>query len=235
MAQHRTNAFQPALVLSDAGLPAVVASAMIAEEAASSGEECSPGAIWAYPAHPAYSKALGVACERSAARQAEGLGFEFLGLSTSSPASAAARFGIPGQEQSTLLLMAAYAAARAGLRRVVWPIRADDLGGGVDLDACADATDRALLVSRLVTLDLEGRDTPVQEVRIETPLVDLADAQLADLAMDLAAPVKLCWWWGGRVADLPLAESEWERWAPLLGVERASMTEPKPASGVLSE
>ncbi|MFG0307122.1 MAG: hypothetical protein ACF8Q5_13000 [Phycisphaerales bacterium JB040] len=230
MAHPRADDFRPALVLSDAGLASLVAGAMIAEEGASSGAETSPGAVWAYPAHPAFSKPLGAACERGASRQAEALGLEFLGLATSSPASSAARFGIPGQEQSTLLLMAAYAAARAGLRRVVWPVQAVDHTGEIDLDAAGAATDRALLVSRLVTLDLEGRDTPVQEVVIETPLVDLTDEQIAGLALDLAAPVSLCWWWGGRTADLPLAESEWERWAARLGASTGDLREPKPAS-----
>lgn len=210
---------EKALILSDGGLAGLVASAMIAEEGLSSGISGPAGAVWAYPAHLEYSKVLGQASERAAARQAEAMGLEFLGLAALGSAGASARFGIDGQTESVLLVTAAYTAAQAGIRRVIWPIQARTESGLVDLEAAARAVDRALLAGRLATLDLEGvegRHT-VPEVRIETPLVDLSDTELADLAMDMAAPVRSCWWWGGQAADLPVAEAEWDRWAERLG------------------
>ena len=59
-------------------------------------------------------------------------------------------------------------------------------GGGGDLDSVSEAWDKAVLVSRIASLDTPG-------VQIETPFLDLCDAELIALGSDLGAPVELAW------------------------------------------
>lgn len=92
-----------------------------------------------------------------------------------------------GPFQSTwMLLQAASAAASRGCGRVLWPIRS-----GEDLDAGAEAADRALLISRLISIDSAAGENPV---RIETPLLDLTLDQLLELAREQDAPLEASWW-----------------------------------------
>ncbi len=119
-----------------------------------------------------------------------------------------------GPGQSLALLTIAQQAAVMGLRRVVWAVQFPLLGAEPDLDRIAATVDRCLLISRLVSLDLWDHPNPaVPEVRIETPLVDLSDPQIADLALDLGVPISAAWWIDG-VGDP--AQAEQRRWLPLL-------------------
>lgn len=107
-----------------------------------------------------------------------------------------------GPSESHLLLAAVADAAREGCSHVVWPVlctngtdhglRAAD--SDVDVDAVARVIDRALLVTRLASLDLDEQGSLSPEVR--APYADLTDHQAAELAMDMDLPVHLCWWWG---------------------------------------
>lgn len=76
------------------------------------------------------------------------------------------------------------------------------------VDALARELDRALLVSRLVTLDAGEHGVGVFEV--QSPLMDLSDRQVAEMALDLDVPIWRAWWWdqttGKRPKDGPLAE-----------------------------
>lgn len=115
--------------------------------------------------------------------------------------------------QDRLLVAAAHAALALNLDRVIWPIQP---GGATsdawpDLDAVGSAVDRAMLVARLV--GLTASDRGMLEFAIETPLVDLSDEQVADLAVDLAVPVELCWWWSAPSAS---ANAESDRWLTAL-------------------
>lgn len=101
-----------------------------------------------------------------------------------------------GSDQSALLLDAGREAVRRGISRVVWPVQAFP-DGRTDLPALARICDRALLVGQLLSLDAPA-DRPV---RIETPLADLSDAQILELALDLDAPLSACW---RSDNDLPL-------------------------------
>lgn len=86
---------------------------------------------------------------------------------------------------SGMLIDAVRAAAGLGCVRVVWPITVGD-----DLSAMAWADERADLINRLGMLDEEaGLGSPPL---IVLPLVDLSDAQVDDLATDLAVPRHLC-------------------------------------------
>lgn len=106
------------------------------------------------------------------------------------------------------LLAAAQAARDARLDAVVWPVHAGP-GPEPDLDALAEAVDRALLVSGLASLGRWSRS-----VEVLTPYVDLIDEQIADLALDMDLPVWTCWWWGD--APGPEAARERDRWMPVL-------------------
>ncbi|MBI1189569.1 MAG: hypothetical protein GC200_02665 [Tepidisphaera sp.] len=99
-----------------------------------------------------------------------------------------------GERETIELLAACYEAMRRGCTRVLWPVSAA-AGDSLDLDRIAQAADRALLSGRLAGLDAVLHGSP--GVTIETPLLDLTDRQLADLAMDMDVPIDTCWWWGG--------------------------------------
>lgn len=84
----------------------------------------------------------------------------------------------------TRLLLDACAACRAhGCARVVWPVFC---AGAVD--PIALALDRARLVSTAAALDARPRGVP-----IDTPVLDLTEAQLADLAVDVGVPTQSGW------------------------------------------
>lgn len=118
-----------------------------------------------------------------------------------------------GQAETLRLVNAAYFAARHDFEIVVWPVQ---LGGEPgDVERVGRAADRALLVTRLVSLDAEEHGRP--GIRVETPFVDLSDRQVIELAMDLNVPVDACWWWsdatGARGAE---AERERARWTAVM-------------------
>lgn len=121
--------------------------------------------------------------------------------------------GVSGADQSRCLLSAAHVAAAAERRRLVWGVQFPFVGSEPDLDLVAATVDRCLLVSRLASLDLWGTESAgVPEVRIETPLVDLSDEQLADLATDMRVPWQTVWW---VKASGERARVERARWAEI--------------------
>ena len=115
-----------------------------------------------------------------------------------------------GLIQTPPLIHSAIGAAVAGFATVVWPVHAGP-GAEPDLDRVALAIDRALLVSRLVALDAADHGCPA--IRVDTPYADFTDRQLAELALDLDAPVHTCWWWGGQGGS---AAAERQRWTAAL-------------------
>ncbi len=124
--------------------------------------------------------------------------------------------------QTRMLFDAAYLAIQLGLKRLVWPVRIP-MNHPDRIKGIGDALDRAMLVSRLVSIDADESTAP--EIIIETPFIDLTDAQIADLAMDLAIPLESCWW--ASAQDLPLAQSCANAWQGMNAL-RSSMLEPKP-------
>ncbi|MFN0130986.1 MAG: hypothetical protein ACKVW3_00385 [Phycisphaerales bacterium] len=111
-----------------------------------------------------------------------------------------------------LVEVAQWAHAR-GIRRVIWPANAgaDAPDGGV-LDRVAGIIDRAALVSRLVSMDDDRAGTDCG-VEIETPYADLSDREIAELMLDLDAPVWTCWW---AMGTGPRAAMEREHWRGIL-------------------
>lgn len=136
-----------------------------------------------------------------------------------------------GSIQSRMLLEAAQIALRAGIRKVVWPVRVmrpetqqsiDDLVSQIGL-----SIDRAILASRLASLDA-SESTPV-EVIIETPFVDLSNEQMTDLVGDLAIPLETCWWHNART--LPNAQERFAYWSQMsLRSPRQIEAKPRPQS-----
>ncbi len=190
-----------AIIITDGGLPALVAAAIEAERAIAggggrdgSGGHVSGGAesggvvsLMPWPSHPVLAP-VQAAAVTSLARF-----FRF--DHTDTPDLRLGGIEATTGLLDTLSLLAGVEVARAmGCVRLIWPVQfhADKSSLPAQLDRIAAAVDRALLVSRLGLLD--GVDA-AEEITIETPLVDLTDRQIADLAVDLDAPAYLCWWW----------------------------------------
>ena len=194
------------LVLTDGDLPSLVALAIATARGAAGAV-----AALAFPM-PGPDGSLGPVADDAALRQAELLG--------------AAPLHQPLDEPATprLLLAAAETAFAVGAASIVWPCR-----GESGLDQQAALCDTAVLAGRLASMSQyaalaagtttasAGERRDAAAVRIDTPLVDLTDEQLVELAADVEAPVETCWWWpmAERAAD-PDAEAAAARWVPLL-------------------
>ena len=206
----------PTLIISDGGLPALVAAAIEAERVASAGEGGggAPALLMPWVTSPILADAQ-LAAVSSQAR--------FLRQEQLEPAPIHAfAAGTSAAFLDTLGLLAAVEVARANsCARIVWPSHAHATDDSLesDIERIANAVDRALLVERLAGLESDVIGTAAAaEIAIETPLVDLTDAQLAELVVDLDAPAYLCWWW--RPAADPAAEktaaAERETWRAAL-------------------
>jgi hypothetical protein len=75
---------------------------------------------------------------------------------------------------------------------------------------------RSLLVSQLVTLAMGPAEQ--RQVRVRAPYADLTDRQVADLAIDMDAPIWTCWWMSPAIPDDLRSEAERERvkWSTLM-------------------
>lgn len=124
--------------------------------------------------------------------------------------------------QTRMLTDAAYAAMESGIKRVVWPIRIPE-NHPDRINAIGDVLDRALLISRLVTLDADRSAAP--EIIIETPFVDLSDRHIGELAIDMSLPISSAWWW--RVDTLALARDRYQEWQQC-DARQSALLEPKP-------
>lgn len=217
-----------AVIVSDGGLASLIAAAIEHERGGDAppkpGQPMpAPGAVWAVP--PASADGADEAYTAAAKAQAAAYGLDTLGeAELPSVERVAAKLGLAGQRDTLTLIRAGYLAAMKGCGRVVWPIRVEP-GRTTDdretLDRTAAVLDRALLVGRLISIDLRDprwAHAGIPEVTIETPFVDLTDAQLVDLAIDLDIDSGLCWWGEPFGAQAPGAEAERARWGGLLGV-----------------
>lgn len=181
----------PTLIITDGGMPAMLAAAIEAERCACAGEGGGggPAVLMPWIVSPTLAEAQLTAITSQA---------RFFKQDHLEPAPIR-DFAIGTSDAfcDTLALLAAVEVARANACvRIVWPAHAhatdESLAG--DLDRIGATVDRALLVSRLAMLDTpHAPDT--HELTIETPFVDLTDAQIVDLVIDLDAPPYLCWWW----------------------------------------
>lgn len=189
------------MVLCDADIPGIVAAAATRE-----GEHSAPDTPWPLLMPFPMSDPLAPAREPASLRIAELLSFRI----TPPPAPIAAR--TVGESECHDLMAAAFIAAALGCDSLVWPAHAGK-GDAVDIDRLAQIQDRAALIARVVSLESRGiSGTPLT---ILTPVADLTDPQLAELAADLAAPVEAAWW-ADRAGAPPRAAAALARWEPLL-------------------
>lgn len=184
------------LILSDGGLGSLVACALAREatltkDGASAGEAIV--AAFDITGYAGMTGAQEKAMREAARAMADHYGFscvESVGIEAMAQVSAA-RFS--GERELNALERAAFFAVENGISRVVWPVSAC-VGESYDLDAIAKAHERAIVVSKLVALESAAHGVP--SITIDTPMLDMTDRQLADLAVDLGVPVELCGWWG---------------------------------------
>lgn len=107
---------------------------------------------------------------------------------------------------SRRLLDACALCRREGCARVVWPVWCAG-----DIDDIALALDRARLVSTLASLDARRGG-----IAIDTPVLDLTEPQLADLAIDLGVPTERAW----------LTDEDPQRWMDALRAAETRRRQP---------
>lgn len=199
---HATSIKKP-LVLYDGDLPGLVALSLTQEAQGGLGS-CGvlSGPITA-------SNAEGVNARIRALAEAQAA--ECLDFPAVAPASLQT-----GHRRTRYLSEAVHTALSNGFTTLVCPWQAEafdpeqlrQADALPDVEALARELDRALLVSRLVTLDAAEHGVGVFEV--QTPLMDLSDAQVAEMALDLDVPIWRTWWWeaatGKRAKDPALAD-----------------------------
>jgi hypothetical protein len=128
-----------------------------------------------------------------------------------------------GERESIELLGAALLASRLGCERVIWPATAGT-SDSVILDRLAQINDRALVAARMASI--ASSVATAAGIVIDTPFAEFSDRQMADLAMDIAAPLESCWWWARQSGDATV-EHERARWisamegAGFVGLTRA--------------
>ena len=202
MAGHTTRS----LVISDGSLAALVACAAVRESLIASGaDEKTPRPIVLFtPVGDETNHARRVAIEKHAKL------YELDMVDATADLRGPGAHGVTGGglHQTLALITATYQAAALGCDQVVWPVQ---MGGpSPDLESVA-----RVLVTRLASLD--GVDHGRPAIRIETPYADLSDRQLADLAIDINAPIEQVWWWNAaQSGKSEQAARELERWFPVL-------------------
>lgn len=214
----------PCLIITDAGLPALILASMLSEQQPSKNQPRST----LYPAWWNSQTDMDIlipAIDKAVDMQADLLSLtvvrDHAGYPEESTEESSTTLGI---HQTRMLLDAATLAIKLGFKRVLWPIQIpESTDASQRLDEISTAIDRAILTARLATLDAQSQGGV--EVTIETPLIDLTDPQLAEIAADLNVPISSCWW-----ADhsLPDAQPEKSRWTT--ESQTASMLESRPAS-----
>jgi hypothetical protein len=108
--------------------------------------------------------------------------------------------------ESRLLLDSCALAKAEGCERVVWPVWCAG-----EVDGIALALDRARLVSTLASLDARRGG-----IAIETPVLDLLESQLAELAIDVGVPGQAGW----------IVDENEARWLSLLRAADARRRQP---------
>jgi len=207
------------LIVGDGGLGLAVLAARAAADPGSGRDGGRDGGavVWV---PPIWGDGTGEARASAGAVIADRFGFEFVDADPwRAVPDELERGEASGACLDAMLRRAGWIARRLGCARVAWdacPGSAAGRGGEVidpratpDLDAVGATLDRALLVARLVNLDAGAG-----VIRIDAPLADLTDWQLADLAADLEAPIDRVWWWRG---EHPTGASARARWMAALG------------------
>lgn len=214
----------PCLIITDAGLPSLILASMLSEQQPANGQPRST----LYPAWWTSQSDMDIlvpSIDRAVDMQADLLSLTVVRDHAGYPeeSSDASNTSL-GVHQTRMLLDAATLAIKLGFKRVLWPIQIPESQDSPQrLAQISSAIDRSLLTARLATLDAQSQGGV--EVTIETPLVDLSDQQLADIAADLNVPISSCWW---TDSTLPNSQEQMNRWSS--ESQTASMLEPQPAS-----
>jgi hypothetical protein len=190
------------LVMVDGELPSIVAAANAREATSRAAGKPRGAVLWPAldPSDPRQDSVLALSTA--------------LGLPLLPRRSVSVGLDPAAASPSRTLIDACTDAAADGRSEVIWPVK---FPPGAHADAVPDlglisrAVDRALLVSRLMALDAGLHGQP--SLHVEVPYVDLTDRQVADLAVDLAAPVHRAWWWEGDSVEALAAR---DRWLPTL-------------------
>ncbi len=216
---------EPCLLITDAGLASLVLTAMASEQPAADNQQKTT----LYPGWWTSQSDMDLripAIDRAVEMQADLLSLTVIRDHAGYPEESPSRGqqSSLGVHQTRMLLDAATLAIQLGIKRVIWPIQADETDDpALHLDQIATAIDRALLTARLATLD--APDQGGVEVTIETPLIDLSNQQISDLAADLNVPISSCWWINTGLPDAPMHHQRWTK-QPII----ASMLEHLPVS-----
>ena len=188
-------------------MTALLACGIAAAEFASDADADHPPLVWA----PHLGPDSPTAHRDAIIRQASLLALELIETTIDPPPGDAP----VGMLESHLLLHAGHLAARHGCGQVVWPVQfASPTDDPPALERIAEAVDRALLASRVVTLD--AGHYGLTEIAIDAPFADLSDRQVAELAADMELPIETCWWWSALGAHGSGAGEERDRWTAAL-------------------
>ncbi len=214
----------PCLIITDAGLPSLILTAMLSEQQSSKNQQRST----LYPAWWTSQNDMDIripAIDKAVDMQADLLSLtvvrDHAGYPEDSTEGSNTSLGI---HQTRMLLDAATLAIKLGFKRVLWPIQIPETPDSAQrLNEISTAIDRAILTARLATLDAQSQGGV--EVTIETPLVDLTDPQIAEIAADLNVPIASCWWTDTTLPDAPSHNARWTSES-----QTASMLEARPAS-----
>lgn len=206
-----TNATNPSslsrtLVISDGSLASLVACAAAREAIVSAGgdEKAARPIVLFVPVGDETNRARRQAVEK----QAKLYELDVADMKTELRGPGAHGAFNAGLSETLNLISATYQAAQLGCDLVVWPVQ---FHGQLDIEKVARVVDRALLVTRLASLDSADHGKPA--IRVDTPYADFTDKQMADLVIDMNVPVELSWWWGGKDDH---ALQRIERWIPVL-------------------
>lgn len=104
-------------------------------------------------------------------------------------------------DDARLLIEACREAEALGCGEVIWPAVLGD-----DADALVAGDELCRCINRLASWACT--DGSAEREALRAPLIDLTRAQVADLALDLDAPIDLCWWH----ADQRHAEASGQAW-----------------------
>lgn len=214
------------LILSDGGMPALIAAMHAREAVTLSATGKTPEQIGAMLRDRVLMMPFGLRAEskllqsRAVTQQASTLGIGLLGVGTGTddikPLLTVAAHADEDEHEGIELLAVLLLAARLQCSRVVWPVHA---GGheSIDLDRLSQIADRGLVASKYAGL-CSSASTAVG-LHVDTPFADLTDRQLADLAIDIDAPIDACWWWtaGERGGDDQREKSRWTKALQAMG------------------
>lgn len=185
------------LVISDGGVTSLLACMAACDEALHQAPDAASLAavrplVWTGALYGPPSRAI----DQAARRQATLLDMEFV-ESVAAGTTPAWAHGPSPFERARQLLDACTVAARRGAGKVVAPWQHGLATGGIDLNAAGKSVDRAVLMSRLLWLETPEGESSIE---IDAPYADLDDHQVADLAVDMDAPIGTCWWWHAELA-----------------------------------